>query len=97
MKLYISSLSEGHMKENPGSGTAVTPQNPVLDLQCQGGVQSGTTESDLQVRVDSGKGTVTTPDLCLCLSICIRQEEWLAVELPVSGKTLRGTAKQSFA
>lgn len=50
MKLDISSLSEGHMRENPGSATVLTSQNLVLDLQCQGGVQVGTAESDLQVR-----------------------------------------------
>lgn len=43
-------MSEGHMTENPGSATALTAQNPALDLQCQGGVQVGTAESDLQVR-----------------------------------------------
>jgi len=35
MKLYISSYPEGHMKEDPGSGTALAPQNLILELQCQ--------------------------------------------------------------
>lgn len=97
MKLYISSLSEEHMKENAGCATALGPQNPVLDLQRQGGVQAGTADSDLQGRADSGKGAVSTTDLCLYLSTCFKQEEWLAVQLPGSSKALRGTAKQAFA
>lgn len=85
------------MKENPGSATALAPENPVLEIQSQRSVQVGRTESDLPVRADSGKGTVSTTDLCIYLSTCLKQEEWLAVKLPGSGKTLSGAAKQSFA